>query len=191
MRLVAITGSIGTGKTTLAKIVRDLGYNVYDIDAWVRRLYYRKEFIVKIGKIFPEVIVKNKVNKRVLRNIVFNDNKELKKLEALIHPFLDKELKNIINKTSRTDYVNFIDVALLFEMGWDKYVDLIIVTDVPYEIQKNRVVKRDNVTVEHFEQINKVQMNSEKKKELADVVINTDNELNLLKLALIDIIDSI
>lgn len=191
MKLVAITGSIGTGKTTLAKIVRRLGYNVYDVDSWVRQLYYKKDFIKTIGENFPEVIDNERVNKRALRNIVFNDNKQLKKLESLIHPFLDDTLKIFINQNAKKDFINFIDVALLFEMGWDKYADLIIVTDVPYEVQKNRVIKRDNVTVEHFDQINNVQMSNKKKKELADIVINTDKTLNLLKLDMINIIDGL
>ena len=88
MKLVAITGSIGCGKTTLASMVRRLGYCVYDVDGWVRRLYFKKDFIRVIGKHFPQVIEDEKVNKRALRNIVFNDNARLKELEGLIHPFL-------------------------------------------------------------------------------------------------------
>lgn len=87
MKLVAITGSIGCGKTTLASMVRRLGYCVYDVDGWVRRLYFKKDFIRVIGKHFPQVIEDEKVNKRALRNIVFNDNARLKELEGLIHPF--------------------------------------------------------------------------------------------------------
>lgn len=191
MRLIAITGSIGTGKTTLAKIVRKLGYNVYDVDGWVRKLYYQKNFIKTIGEYFPKVIENNKVNKRALRNIVFNDNKELRKLESLIHPFLDKKLKNIIHKNAQKDFVNFIDVALLFEMGWDKYVDLIIVTNVDYNIQKERVINRDKVTEEHFDQINNVQMDNKQKMALGDIVIDTDKTLNLLKLEILNIINGL
>ncbi|MFR2533370.1 MAG: dephospho-CoA kinase, partial [Alphaproteobacteria bacterium] len=88
MKLAAITGSIGCGKTTLSKIVRRLGYVVYDIDGWVRRLYYQKDFIKVIAAHFPEVMEGEKVNKRKLRNLVFGDNARLKVLESLIHPFL-------------------------------------------------------------------------------------------------------
>lgn len=191
MKLIAITGSIGTGKTTLAKIVKKLGYNVYDIDAWVRRLYYQKDFINNIGKIFPKVIENDKVNKRALRNIVFNDNNELKKLEGLIHPFLNKQLKKTIKRNAQEEFINFIDVALLFEMDWDKYVDMVIVTNVDYHIQKKRVVERDKVTEDHFDKINNIQMSNKQKMELADIVINTDKPINLLKLEIMEIIDSI
>lgn len=64
MKLVAITGSIGCGKTTLASMVRRLGYCVYDVDGWVRRLYFKKDFIRVIGKHFPQVIEDEKVNQK-------------------------------------------------------------------------------------------------------------------------------
>ena len=88
MKLAAITGSIGCGKTTLAKEVKSLGYPVYDVDGWVRRLYNKKAFIKVIGENFPSVMESGRVNKRKLRQIVFDNNEELKKLEGLIHPFL-------------------------------------------------------------------------------------------------------
>lgn len=103
MKLVAITGSIGCGKTTLASMVRRLGYCVYDVDGWVRRLYFKKDFIRVIGKHFPQVLEDEKVNKRALRNIVFNDNARLKELESLIHPFLRQYLKRLfIGKPAAT-----------------------------------------------------------------------------------------
>lgn len=191
MNLVAITGSIGCGKTTIAKQINNMGFTVFDIDGWVRRLYFQKDFISNIAKIFPSVIENNKVNKRKLRNIVFSNNKELKKLEALIHPFLRKNLKKIMNRYAGIDDLFFIDVALLFEMGWDKYCDFIIVADVDYNIQKNRVMKRDNISADDFDKINNVQMSQENKKKLADIVVDTDKSANLLKMDLINIIRGI
>lgn len=101
MKLAAITGSIGCGKTTLSKIVRRLGYVVYDIDGWVRRLYYQKDFIKVIAAHFPEVMEGEKVNKRKLRNLVFGDNARLKVLESLIHPFLKQTLMNVRRRNAR------------------------------------------------------------------------------------------
>ena len=116
------------------------------------------------------------------------DNKKLKKLERLIHPFLNNQLKEIIRRNACCDDLFFLDVALLYEMGWDKYCDLVMVADVDVEIQKRRVMKRDNVSAEHFEKINNVQMSQAEKKALADVVIETDVPLNLLKAQLLDVI---
>ena len=191
MKLVAITGSIGCGKTTLASMVRRLGYCVYDVDGWVRRLYFKKDFIRVIGKHFPQVVEDEKVNKRALRNIVFNDNARLKELESLIHPFLRQYLKKIIHRQARGDGLYFLDVALLFEMGWDIYCDCIIVANVDYETQKMRVMKRDGITGEDFDKINDIQMSNRDKIALADVVIDTGRPQNQVFTDLISIIDGL
>ena len=191
MKIIAITGSVGTGKTTLAGLVKQLGYAVYDVDAWVARLYYQKDFINVIAGHFPSVIKAGRVDKRALRNIVFNDNKKLKLLESLIHPFLKQTLKKLIRKNRHSSELFFIDIALLFEMGWEKFCDYVILTDVDYEIQKQRVMKRDNVTAEDFEKINKIQIDNKKKALMVDEVINTDKPLNLLLVKLIYLIEKI
>lgn len=188
MKLIAITGSIGCGKTTIAKELKKLGFTVFDVDGWVRRLYYKSDFIKTIVKNFPDTEENGVFDKRKLRNLVFDDNKKLKKLESLIHPFLNNQLKEIIRRNACCDDLFFLDVALLYEMGWDKYCDLVMVADVDVEIQKRRVMKRDNVSAEHFEKINNVQMSQAEKKALADVVIETDVPLNLLKAQLLDVI---
>lgn len=191
MKLVAITGSIGCGKTTLSKIVRRLGYVVYDIDGWVRRLYYQKDFIKVIAAHFPEVMEGEKVNKRKLRNLVFGDNARLKVLESLIHPFLKQTLMNVRRRNARRADLFFMDVALLFEMGWDKYCDYIVVADVDYETQKMRVMRRDNISAADFDKINRIQMDNAAKKVLADVIIDTDKPINLLKVELLAMIEEI
>ena len=122
MNIIAITGSIGCGKTFLAKIIRKLGYVVYDADKWVKYLYYRPEFLNVIKQNFPKVFDDDgSFNKRKLRNLVFNDNTELKRLEKIIHPFLRRKLLNVIHKNAKTERVFFFDAALLFEMKWNIY----------------------------------------------------------------------
>ena len=191
MKLVAVTGSIGCGKTTLAGIIRGLGYAVFDVDGWVRRLYFNQKFLARLAKYFPEVVNNGAADKRKLRNIVFADADKRKLLESLIHPFLRQYLKHQIHKYARTNYCFFIDVALLFEMGWHVFCTHIIVADVPYELQKKRVMERDKVNAEDFEKINRVQIDNESKKAMADIVISTDKPKNLLKLELIAILQQL
>lgn len=191
MQIVAITGSIGCGKTTLAGLIRDMGYVVYDVDKWCRHLYFEDAFLEKIHNTFPQTFENAVFNKRKLRDLVFNDPKELKKLEALTHPFLKRKFLNTIHHYSKTDGIFFIDVAILFEMGWDKYCTYIILADTDYETQKQRVMTRDNITAEDFEKIIKVQMNNEDKKALCDKIINTNQSKGKLQSALLVMIEEL
>lgn len=191
MKLVGITGSIGCGKTTIARIINKLGYSVFDVDGWVRRIYFDKKFLQVLEFNFPGTVENGVANKRTLRNIVFSDHKKLKLLESLIHPFLKENLKKTIRINAKRDDLFFLDVALLFEMKWDKYCDFILVADVDYEIQKQRVMDRDNVSAEDFDKINNVQIKNSDKIALADIVVNTDKNKNLLKAELIEIINGL
>ena len=190
MEIVAITGSIGCGKTTIAGIIRKLGYAVYDVDKWCRRLYFNDKFLLKIKEEFPRSYMDGKFNKRVLRELVFNNKAELKKLESLTHPFLKRKFLETIHKSVRNKII-FVDVALLFEMGWEKYCTKIIVADAPYEVQMKRVMKRDNITKEAFEKIVAVQMKNEDRIVLSDYVIDTDKPEQVLRAEVIKVIQGI
>ena len=192
MKIIAITGSIGCGKTFLANIIRSLGYVVYDADKWVKYLYYRPAFLNVIKQSFPKVFDNDgRFNKRKLRNLVFNNTIELKRLEKIVHPFLKQKLLNIIHKNAEKDCVLFFDAALLIEMKWNIYCQAVILADVDKNIQKQRVMARDNISAEDFEKIVSVQMDNEQKKKFADVVINTDKSEALLKVELINIIEEL
>lgn len=174
MRIIGITGSIGCGKTYLANIIKSLGYSVYNPDYWVRDLYKKNSFLKVIKLNFPSVFdAEGCFNKRKLRDLVFSDNKQLKKLEGIIHPFLKIKLKNIIKKFAQKEDFLFLDVALLLEMKWDKYCDFIIVADVEKEIQIKRVMERDNIKREDVEKIIAVQSDNMTKYAAADYIINT------------------
>lgn len=190
MQIVAITGSIGCGKTTIAGIIRKLGYVVYDVDKWCRQLYYDDNFLQLIKRHYPETWQNGVFNKRKLRTMVFDDRNKLKKLEELTHPFLKQKFLSVINKAARCgEEVMFVDVALLFEMGWEKYCTKIIVADAPYVVQKQRVMVRDNISAVDFDKINSVQMSNDERIALSDYAVNTDTSINILKAELAVIIN--
>lgn len=180
MIFVGITGSIGCGKTTISNILRNLGYLVYDADKWVKILYFDKKFLSQIQKKFPETFVDGIFNKKMLRSIVFENPQKLKILEDLIHPYLTQRLRNIV-RSQKNGGIVFMDAPLLFELGWDKFFDYIVVADVDYEIQKNRVMKRDGISEDEFIRINSLQMPRCDKICRADVVIDTGTDINVLR----------
>jgi dephospho-CoA kinase len=190
MILVAITGSIGCGKTTISDILRHYGFVVHDVDKWVKLLYHGKDFLNVIKKRFPESFEEGYFNKRTLRNIVFNNPDKLKILESLIHPFLLQKLRKYIRK-NKTEGIVFVDLALLFEMHWERYFKYVILADVSYEEQKKRVMKRDHITAEDFEKINQKQISQQLKKEWVDFVINTDVSKGMLIKRIFEILGEI
>lgn len=180
MFFAAVTGSIGCGKTTISDILRDLGYLVYDADKWVKYLYFRKDFIRNVYDKFPETFENGELNKRKLRTFVFDNPDKRKQLELLVHPFLIKRLKKIIRKNKNSGVV-FFDVALLFELGWEKYFDCVVLADVDYQTQKRRVMKRDNISESDFNKINNIQMSRAEKIVKSDFVIDTGTDMAKLK----------
>ena len=113
---------------------------------------------------------------------------EVKDLFDFGHLQSREKLLNVIHKNAKTERVFFFDAALLFEMKWNIYCQAVILADVDKNIQKQRVMKRDNISVEDFEKIVSLQMDNEHKKMFTDVIINTNKPENLLKSELIKVI---
>ncbi|MBR4106606.1 MAG: dephospho-CoA kinase [Alphaproteobacteria bacterium] len=191
MYLIGITGSIGSGKTTLANIARELGYVVYDVDEWVRFIYKDGDFLELLEKNFTGSVKNGVADKRYLREIVFNDKKKLAKLESLIYPILNAKIRKLITKGAKNNFIVFLDIALLFEKKWDKYCDFIILADADYELRKKRVMLRDKVSAQNFASIDNVQMSNDEKKDKVDIVINTDKPISVLKAEMINLLNSI
>lgn len=191
MIIIGITGSIGCGKTYLANIIKKMGFVVYNPDKWVRDFYKKNEFLNVIKQNFPTTFENGIFNKRSLRNLVFNNKDQLQKLERIVHPFLKKKIKKVINKFSRDTDVIFFDAALLFEKNWDIYCDYIIVADIDEETQKQRVMKRDNISAEDFYKIIKVQISQSQKRDWADFIINTGEPENINKVQIMQFMDEI
>lgn len=191
MYLIGITGSIGSGKTTLANIARELGYIVYDVDEWVRFIYKDGDFLQLLEKNFTGSVKNGVADKRYLREIVFNDKKKLAKLEGLIYPTLNAKIRKLITKGAKNNFIVFLDIALLFEKKWDKYCDFIILADADYELRKKRVMLRDKVSAQNFASIDNVQMSNDEKKDKVDIVINTDKPISVLKAEMINLLNSI
>ena len=181
MKVIGITGAIGCGKTTFATIIKNLGYEVFDADKEVGKIYQNDNFLHLLKGVFPRVFKETGVDKKLLRKIVFSNQQELLKLEDIIEPFLHQIFVHKINETANKKGVLFIDAALLFEKGWNHFCKKVICVDVDLETQKKRVMERDHLTEEEFLKIYHLQMNNELKCKMSDIVVDTNCSLQELE----------
>ena len=176
MIIIGITGSIGMGKSTIALMLKYFGIPIHDSDRAVKKLL-ENDFIIDIIKTkWPTCIIYNKIkikiNKDELSKIIFNNNKERKKLENLIHPYIIKKRNSFIRKNKNKRIIG-IDVPLLYETKADKICNYIFLASASVEIQKKRVLKRANMNIEKFNKINSSQLSTIEKKKKYPIIIPT------------------
>jgi dephospho-CoA kinase len=174
---LGLTGSIGMGKSTVAKMFADEGVPIFDADEVVHRLQGPDGVLVaRIEAQFPGTTGANGVNRTTLAERVLGDSAALQRLESLIHPAVAAE-REAFQEVHRNAPLVLLDIPLLFEKGgWDS-VDRIAVVSAPADVQRARVLARPGMTEEKFEHILARQMPDEEKCARADFVIPTGGPL--------------
>lgn len=165
---IAITGTIGSGKSTVAAYLRDKGHFVFDCDE-VNRALLNSDILIDY---FPECYENGLLNKKKLSSIVFNDEKKRLLLESIMHPLI---LERMEEESKKYDPF-FAEVPLLFEVNWDKYFDMILLVVVDEAIALNRLMNR-GLSIEESKQRIKNQMSIKEKIERSDVIIYNDFSL--------------
>lgn len=169
MIVIGLTGGIGMGKSTTAKIFASKGVPVWDADACVHRLYDGGAAVKPLASLFPHSVVEDRVDREALKRIISKDASALKKIETVVHPLVAKDRKAFIENASSPTAV--LDIPLLFESGAESEVDVVVVVSVPEDIQKARVLARGTMTATQFEAIKKKQVSDAEKRARADYVI--------------------
>ena len=177
MITLALTGSIGMGKSTVAAMFADAGVPTFDADAVVRRLQGPGGRLVpEIESRFPGTTRDGEVDRDALSSAVLGHRDELAALEAIVHPAVHHERTRFIVENGDAPALLF-DIPLLFETGGDVTFDKVIVVSAPADIQRRRVLERPGMTREKFEQILARQLPDSEKRERADFVIDTSGDL--------------
>lgn len=183
MLRIALTGGIGSGKTTAANIFAELGIPIVDADQISHAITQPNTLAFnEIVKHFGNEILNKggSLNRRKLRDIVFKDNSEKKWLEAILHPIIIDKMKDQLSKIN-APYV-ILAIPLLAEYGVIEFVDRVLVIDAPLEKQIERVCGRDKTSANDLEAIINSQSSREKRLSIADDVIVNDSDLiNLRK----------
>ncbi len=171
--LLGLTGSIGMGKSTTAKLFAAEGCDVWDADAAVHRLYDVGGAAVEpMRAAFPAAVVDGAVSRDALKQIIGQDTTALKKIEQIVHPLVAQDREEF--KANATSDVLVFDIPLLFETGGNARMDAVACVSVSAEIQESRVMERGTMTREQFQNIREKQMPDAEKRALADFVIITD-----------------
>ena len=178
MIVLGLTGSIGMGKSTVAKMFAEEGVPVFDADAAVHHLQGPEGALVeRIEAHFPGTTGPGGVNRGALAERVLGEPEALRRLEALIHPAVAQKRGEFLAEHAAAPLV-VLDIPLLFEAGGSEQVDKIAVVSAPPEVQRERVLAREGMTSEKFERILGRQLPDADKRARADFVIDTGGPLD-------------
>ena len=189
MIVLGLTGSIGMGKSTTAKLFAEAGVPVYDADATVH-MVYEGEAVPAIEAAFPGTTADGKVDRARLSAQVVNDPAAIKRLEGIVHPMLRAYHQKFLDDAERSGApVAVVDVPLLYETGGEKRVDAVVVVTTTPEIQRERILARANMTQEMLDTILARQLPDAEKRKRADFVVDTSHGLDPVRARIRDILE--
>jgi dephospho-CoA kinase len=178
MLVLGLTGSIGMGKSTTARLFSEAGIPVYDADAAVHAIY-EGEAAPVIEATFPGTTIDGKVDREKLSAKVVHDTAAMKRLEEIVHPMLHVYRRAFLEQAERSGAaVAVVDVPLLFETGGEQDVDAVVVVTTTPDVQRNRIMARNNMTSEKLEAILARQLPDAEKRTRADFVVDTSHGLD-------------
>ncbi len=188
MLILGLTGSIGMGKSTTAKLFAEAGVPVYDADAAVHQLY-EGEAAPAIEAAFPGTTAGGKVDRAKLSERVVHDPAAIRRLEEIVHPMLGASRQKFFDAAEAAGArVVVVDVPLLFETGGEKRVDAVVVVTTSPELQHERVLARGTMDEEKFNSILARQMPDAEKRKRADFVVDTSHGLDPVRARIRDIL---
>jgi dephospho-CoA kinase len=174
---LGLTGSIGMGKSTTAKMFADRGIAVIDADAIVHDLY-AGEAVAPIDQAFPGAVVDGRVDRSALSRLLAAEPGGFSRLEKIVHPLVWQREKAMLAAAERQGAdIILLDIPLLYENGAEARVDKVVVVTCDAEIQRQRVLARPGMTEEKFEMIRNRQMPDVEKRRRADFLIDTGHGL--------------
>tara|TARA_B100001250_G_scaffold264372_1_gene227938 strand:- start:802 stop:1383 length:582 start_codon:yes stop_codon:yes gene_type:complete len=179
MNIVGLTGGMGTGKTSILNLFKKKNINCFNSDFIAKNLMdndLKEEIKTLFGS---DIYEKGKLNRKKISKIVFNDIKKLNKLNSIVHPAVRKNFRDFIKNNKKDKFIVY-ETALLFETGFNRECDIIILIVSPFKKRIERIMKRDGLLKSEIIRRIDHQLPDKKKVDLSDYIIENDNWKNTL-----------
>ena len=188
MMKIALTGSIGMGKSTVAEMFERAGIPVFNADAVVHKLQAPGGGLVeKIGEHFPGCVRCGTLDRECLAQIVLADPEKLSTLEGIVHPAV-RDARDEFIAAHRDSPALLFEIPLLFETGGEKDLEKVVVVSAPADVQRARVLERTGMTAAKLDSILARQMPDAEKRARADFVVDTGTDLSTTESQVLDIL---
>lgn len=181
-RRLGLTGSIGAGKSTVARLLRERGLTVLDADAEARWVTEQPEVLTELNEAFPGVVTGGTLDRAGLAARVFSDPAQVARLNAITHPRVRARMEALeAAATARGEHWVVQDIPLLFEGGLERGMDAVLVVDAPLELRLERALARGGLTREDILARDARQLSSEEKRRRATIVLDNSGPLEALE----------
>ena len=169
---IAITGNIGSGKSTVCHFLEIMKFEVHSADRIVHESMEEPQLIKDLSHVFGDgILTENKIDRDKLGKIVFEDEEKLEVLNSMLHPIA---IKRLMDEVKKVDKMVFFEVPLLFEVGMEKMFDLVVLITADKYVRLERIMTREGMTLKKAKAINRNQMSDRKKK--ADYVLTNNGD---------------
>ena len=191
MIVLGLTGSLGMGKSTTAKMFAEEGVPVHDADAAVH-LLYEGEAVPLIEAAFPGTTQGGKVDRDKLGQRVIGDAAAMRKLEAIVHPLVRQAEERFLAKAERQGAkVAVLDIPLLYETGGDRRCDAVVVVSAPPDIQRTRAFERPDMTEAKFQGLLAKQVPDAEKRARADFIVDSGQGFEAARAQVREILEAV
>ncbi|MDR2008008.1 MAG: dephospho-CoA kinase [Alphaproteobacteria bacterium] len=193
MKIIGLTGYIGSGKSTVSKMFKKNGFYYFDSDSYVAKLNSNKEVIAQIQKQFPKSVVAGKLDKKILKEVLFADyEKNITVLEKIYFPYVIRKVKRLIliYKFLGRKFL-LLEVPLLFESKINELCDILVLVKCSRDTQIKRVMSRSPMPMDDLEKIMVKQSRADYENKPFNYIIDTDTPMESLEKKIIEVIKEI
>lgn len=185
-KIIGLTGGIGSGKTTVAKLFEQQGIPIYIADERAKLIMDREDIVACVQTVFEEnVVVDGKLDRKKIRDLVFKDAALLEELNSIVHPAVGLDFEEWVAENASAPFV-LKESAILLESNLQGMCDKVILVTAPLEVRVARVMERDKVTKESVIKIIENQMSDLEKEAFSDFIIKNieikDTEIQVLEI---------